>query len=194
MEKGVSAMRALHEPRVHGLWLLLILALCAPAGAQMAPAVQPASASTVIVPGYAIGPWTLDTTVADLAWILGARTVVLSPDVQFRKEVVVATWTSPPLVAIHGPGEDVLQAIGIAAQGYTTREHLGVGAREDQITGAYGRPSLVIQLPSRPKVLIYNTLGLAFQIAYDVASGTYGGAERVFVFRPGEAAAIWRVP
>lgn len=187
-------MRALHAPRGHALWLLLILALCAPAGAQVAPAAQPASASTVIVPGYAIGPWTLDTTVADLAWALGARTVVLSPSAEFRKEVEVATWTSPPLVAVHGPGENVLQALGIAAAGYATREHLGVGAREEQITGAYGRPSLVIQPASRPKVLIYNTLGLAFEIAYDLASGTYGGAERVFVFRPGEASAIWRTP
>lgn len=191
-----SSMRA---ARTSGLLLLLVLAVSMSAGAQapspMGSTSGAPSPSTTIVPGYAIGPWTLDTSWTDLVWMLQARAVRLSsPGPQFRPEVEVDTWRSPSVTAVRGPSDNTVQALGIGASDYVTRERIGVGATEEQITAAYRAPSAVVQFPSRPKVLVYNALGLAFQVSFDPAAGSYGPVERVFVFRPGRAARIWRVP
>lgn len=191
-------MRTLaHAARVHALWLAMALLLPVSVGAQTAPstAPQPApAASTTIVPGYAIGPWSLDMSFATLVWDLGVRTVSLGhPDPQFRGDVTVDAWASPPVVAVRAPTENAVQALGIAAPGYATRERVGVGATEDEVTAAYGQPSATVQPPSRPKTLIYDSLGLAFEESFDAARGAYGPVDRVFVFRPGQAASIWRL-
>lgn len=184
----------------YGLVALVVLALAAAATAQpeqerdATPSIW-ASARTVIVPGQAIGPWSLDMTFTDLIWTLGVRTVLLSPPgPQYRTELEYTAWSNPPVVAIHGYADNRLYALGIADSGYVTREGVGVGASEAQVTTAYGRAPSVVLLPARPKMLLYNEKGVAFQVAFNSASGTYGAVERIFVFWPGQAGAIWRVP
>jgi hypothetical protein len=176
--------------RLHAFWLALVLGLPLSAGAQTTPAPAP----TVIVPGYAIGPWSLDMSFADLVWDLGIRTVSLNhPGPQFRGNVTVDEWASPPVVAVHGPADNAVEALGISAPGYRTREQVGVGATEDQVVAAYGQATAVIQPPSRSKLFIYDNLGLAFDVSFDAASGQYGAVDRVFVFRPGQAADVWQI-
>jgi len=179
----------------HGLMLLIVLAVAASAGAQGASTRPAPSPATVIVPGQAIGPWTLDMSHTDLLWSLGTRRPFLSGlGPQFRNDLVVSVWASPNVVAFHDAGDDIVHALGIAEPEYATRERIGVGATEDQVIGAYGLASSVLQLPARPKFLIYDARGLAFQMRFNTVSGTYGPVERVFVFRPGRARVIWRTP
>ncbi len=180
-----------------GLAALLVLAVVGGAWAQGTP-VTPASPqpdATAIVPGQAIGKWSLDMTFADLIWNLGVRTVLLTPPgPQYRTELEYTAWSDPPVVAIHGFADNTVYALGIADAAYTTREHVGVGVREDVVRGTYGPSPGVVQPPARPRMLVYNDRGLAFQIAFNPASGGYGPVERVFVFRPGQGGAIWRAP
>ncbi len=178
----------------YGLVLLAVLAIGAAAMAQGAP---PAGLGpdTVIVPGRSIGPWSLDTSFANLLWSLGVRDIRLTsiPGSQFRNDLEQSSWPDPPVVAIHGPMDDMVYALGIAASRYMTREGVGVGASEEKVVAAYGPASSVVQAPARPKYLIYNNRGLAFQVAVDPVSGKYSTVDRVFVFRPGRAGAIWRL-
>ncbi len=178
------------------IWLLA-LAVAISAGVQSLPGpaagVTPA---TVIVPGLSIGPWTLDMTFANLIWTLGTRTVDLNgPGPQFRTNsgIAMSAWAAPSLVAFHGVADNAVYALGTGDAGYATREGIGVGAAEARVTGAYGREATVIQGPGS-KFVIYDTKGVAFQMAFNTVSGAYGGVERVYVFRPGRAGAIWRTP
>jgi hypothetical protein len=196
-------MRMARLAGVHGLWIVVVLALATATGAQQSP-MNPMSSSRTIVPGYAIGPWTLDMSWTDLIWNLGVRSVALSNTApagagnragfQFRPNVEVDVWADRSIVAVHAPGDNDIQALGIGTRDYLTRDHVGVGASQDQITTAYGAAPAVVQSTSRPKVLLYNNLGLAFQMSFDPATGAYGPVEAVYVFRPGLAGNIWRVP
>ncbi len=178
----------------YGLMLLAVLAFGATATAQGAP---PAGLGpdTVIVPGQSIGPWSLDMSFTELLWALGVRSVSVRsvPGPQFRNELEMSSWPDPPVVAIHGSIDETLYGLGIAGSRYMTRERIGAGATEAKVIGAYGPASWVVQPPSRPKFLIYNDRGLAFQIAFNPVSGEYGAVERVYVFRPGRGGAIWRI-
>lgn len=189
-----SLMRMARLAGVHGLWIVVVLTLATATGAQQSP-MNPMSSSRMIVPGYAIGPWTLDMNWTDLIWNLGVRAVALSKaGYQFRTSVEVDAWRDSSVVVVHETGDNAVQALGIANRDYLTRDHVGVGASQDQITTAYGAAQAVVQSPSRPKILLYNTLGLAFQMSFDPATGAYGATEAVYVFRPGLAGNIWRVP
>lgn len=53
----------------------------------------------------------------------------------------------------------------------------------------------MLELPSRTRTLIYDTRGIAFEFEFVPATNQFGpGVGRVFVFRPGQARAIWRLP
>ncbi len=173
------------------LMLMLLVGLASSAGAQ-APGYTQASGS-LVVPGSAIGNLSLDMAVSDYYWRFGPTTVNLSgAGPLFRPTVVAEAWSDPPVMMVYRPGDNVLLALGSTDDGAMTRERIGMGATEDKVTKAYGSPSAVVQIPSRPKILIYDVLGLAFQIAFDTAQGKYTTVERVFVFRPGHGGAIWR--
>ncbi len=178
----------------YGLMLFAVLAIGAAAAAQGTPP-PGLGPDTVIVPGQSIGPWSLDMSFTQLLWTIGIRSVSIRsvPDPQFRNELAMSSWPNPPVVAIHGSIDETLYGLGIAGSRYMTRERIGAGATEAKVTGAYGPASQVVQPPSRPKFLIYNDRGLAFQIAFDPVSGEYRAVERVYVFRPGRAGAIWRI-
>jgi hypothetical protein len=174
--------------------LALLVALATSASAQLGYP-PPTAAAGTIEPGFAIGPVSLDAKLADLYWNFGQPMVQPSgAGPLFRADVMMEVWANPPTVALFHPAENAPAALGTAAGGSATRKGVGVGSGQDRITGTYGQPTAVVSLPSRPKVLIYNALGIAFQIGYDTSSGSYTNAEWVFVFHPGRAGAIWRTP
>lgn len=167
------------------LTLLLLVVLVASAGAQVP--------GGLVVPGYAIGDLSLDMGIGDYYWRLGKTAVNLSgPGPLFRPVVAATEWPFPPVMVVYLPGDYTPLALGSAEDGAMTRERIGMGSTESQVRKAYGSPSAVVLILSRPKMLIYDALGLAFQIEFDAAQRTYTTVERVFVFRPGHAAAIWR--
>jgi len=183
--------------RRYGLVVGLILAVAASASAQATAPSPGAAPSNVIVAGQAIGPWTLDMTFAEFIWNLGPRNTQLTgPGPQFRTDtgIEMSAWTSPPLVAFHGTADNMVYALGIADPGYATPQRIGVGVSEARVVAAYGAPSAVIQLLHRPKFLIFDGQGLAFQIALNPVTGAYGPVERVYIFRPGRAGGVWRTP
>ncbi|SRR5579884_219210 len=176
---------------------LVLLALCAigPAGLAAPAGAQSPSPSTIVVPGYAVGEWTLDMTVADLLFRLGVPlTNPSAPDPLVQRSLEQRAWDTPPVVALSRPEDNVVAALGIRARGYATPEHAGVGSTEAQVTAAYGAPSATIQAPGRPRLLVYDATGVAFQLAYDPATKAYATVDAVFVFRPGRANQIWRMP
>jgi hypothetical protein len=177
------------------LALTVLVALALGAGAQT-PGYQPMlEGSSVIVPGYALGPWSLDLTIEDMYWNLGQTQPHpngLGP--QFRPGVEGRFWWGLPVEVLTTAGENMILALGSPSSDYATRQHIGVGSEEGKVTSTYGKPSAVVLLPSRPKVLIYDTLGVAFEIAYNIGEGSYGAVDSVFVFRPGKAGMIWQTP
>ncbi|HEX2714508.1 MAG TPA: hypothetical protein VHM88_20125, partial [Candidatus Acidoferrales bacterium] len=151
--------------------------------------------SSVIVPGYAIGPYSLDLSVADFLWNHGQTRVRLNAlGPQFRGGVEGRFWWDLPVEVLTTAGDNAVLALGSPSSDYATRQHIGVGSEEAKVTSTYGKPSAVVLVVGRPKVLIYDTLGVAFQIAYNLDEGGYGAVNTVFVFRPGQAAVIWRTP
>lgn len=174
--------------------LALTVALATSASAQLGYN-SPASATGTIEPGFAIGGLTLDAKLTDIYWNLGQPIVQPSgAGPLFRADVMMEFWPNPPTVALFHPAENAPAALGTAAGGSGTRKGVGVGSGQDRITAAYGQPTAVVSLPARPKVLIYNSLGIAFQIGYDTSAGAYRNAEWVFVFHPGQGSTIWRTP
>lgn len=177
------------------LALTVLVALATVAGAQP-PGYSPMlEGSSVIVPGYAMGPYSLDLSVADIYWSLGQTKVHLNTlGPQFRPSVEGRFWWGLSIEVLTMPGETAILALGYRDSGYSTRQNIGVGSGEAEVTKTYGKPSAVVLIPARPKVLIYDTLGVAFEIAYNIEEGGYGNVDSVFVFRPGQAGAIWRTP
>lgn len=156
------------------------------------PAAPPA---LLVVPGLGVGRWTLDHKLADYVWQFGVPQVRASgTDVVFRPQMDETSWATPPLAVVYPPSSDTVWAVGTSDPGAQTIDKVGVGSTEEQVTTAYNDATVVLQVPLRSKTLIYDARGIAFELAYVPATGQYGAAHRVFVFRPGLARAIWRLP
>lgn len=182
--------------RTLGVFALTVLVALATAAGAQPPGYSPMlDGSSVIVPGYAMGPYSLDLSVADLYLRLGQTRVHLNAlGPQFRPSVQGMFWWGLSILVLTMPSETAILALGYRDSNYATRQQIGVGSEEAQVTKTYGKPSAVVQIRARPKVLIYDTLGVAFEIAYNIAEGGYGNVDSVFVFRPGQAGAIWKTP
>jgi len=186
--------------------MILVLALPAGALAQYSTTTttpsgtQPAApAPLLVVPGLGVGQWTLDGKLAEYIWVMGDTIVSeLRPsgtDPAFRQQLDEKSWSSPRIFAVYPPASNVVWALGTAEPGARTIDHVGVGSTEQQLTAAYADPPTVLELPLRTRTLIYDNRGIAFEFEYAPATGQYSPtAGRVFVFRPGQARAIWRLP
>lgn len=178
--------------------VMIAAAAAGPGAAQPAPGAD--SSSGIVVPGYAIGRWNLDMTVAEIFWQRSetVRTQDLrssSPGIQFRANVLAWMWESPSLVALFFPlTNSVTTAVASADRGYATVERIGVGTGESQVIAAYGTPSAIVEIPNRPRTFVYDARGVAFEFPPVPGTGRYGPVSRTYVFRPGQAAAIWRTP
>lgn len=177
------------------LALTVLVAFATFAGAQPPGYAPPLEGSSVIIPGYAIGSYSLDLRVADLYWTRGLTRLSLSGlGPQFRPGLEGRLWWDLPVLVLTTSGENSILALGSSSVDFATRQHIGAGSEEAKVTSTYGKASAIVLIPSRPKVLIYDTLGVAFEIAYRIAEGGWGNVDSVYVFRPGQAAMIWRTP
>jgi hypothetical protein len=185
--------------------LIVTLALPAVAWAQ----------GLIVTPGRGIGPWTLDRRLADYVWISGDVNLlngtnvplgdvrVNGTDPQFMQLLSEESWQEPNelfvephrIFVVYPAASDTIWAFGTTDPGAQTTEHVGVGSTADQVTAAYQAPQFVQQLPLRSRTLIYDARGVAFEFEYAPSTGQYAtGVGRVWVFRPGQAKDIWRLP
>ena len=159
----------------------------------------PGRASFTVVPGLGIGQWPLDGKLADYIWVMGDTIISdIRPsgtDLPFRQQLEEKSWQAPRIFVVYPPASDTVWAVGTAEPAAQTMEHVGVGSTEAQATGAYQAPQFIQTLPLRSRTLIYDSRGIAFEYAYVPATGQFASyAGRLFVFRPGQARAIWRLP
>ncbi len=165
------------------------------AAQPLVPSVAEPAPRPLVVPGFAIGDWNLDVALKDFRFQLGPPQVRMSgTDIVFRRELVETSWEGPTVIVVHPPISDVVWAIGTSDRGARTVEGIGNGSSEQQVTAAYGVPPTVLELALRSKSLIYGDRGVAFEMPYVPTTQRYGAVGRVFVFRPGQAVAIWRLP
>jgi hypothetical protein len=172
------------------------------------PAVALAQSGLLVTPGLGIGGWTLDRKLADYNWVHGDVNLLNGEDVpladvrtngtevQFFQTLDEKSWRLPNrLYLIYPPMSDTVWAVGSTEWAVQTKERVGVNSSQQQITGAYHAPEFIQQLPLRSRTLIYDGRGVAFEFEYMPESGQYSpSVARVWVFRPGQAKAIWRLP
>lgn len=183
--------------------MILILALPVGVVAQTTttqPAAQPAApAPLIVVPGLGVGQWTLDGKLADYIWVMGDKIVSdvrpSGTDPAFRPQLDEKSWSTPRIFVVYPPASNTVWAVGTAEPGARTIDKVGVGSTEQQLIAAYVDSQTVLELPLRTRTLIYDSRGIAFEFEFATATGQYGPTVgRVFVFRPGQARAIWRLP
>jgi hypothetical protein len=172
--------------------LVLVLPVTGFAQSTQQPAAPPPVA---VVPGLGVGDWTIDRKFADYVFQLGVpNTATNGVDLSFRSQLEETSWAAPSVVVVYPPASNVVWALGTNDAGAKTVERVGVGSTEEQVVAAYGAPPLTLELPLRSKTLIYDDRGVAFELGFMPAAGKYGATARVFVFRPGQGRAIWRLP
>jgi hypothetical protein len=179
--------------------IALILVLGVPAGAVAQP---PAAIPSIFIvtPGLGVGQWTVDSHLADYVFVMGetvvAETDPSGTDQVFRPQLEEKNWPSTPRIFVVYPAaSDTVWAVGTDDPNAKTSDRVGVGSTEAQITAIYQPPQQILELPVRSRTLIYDTRGIAFEFEYAPATAQYSPkAGRVFVFRPGQAHAIWRLP
>ncbi|MHB8732065.1 MAG: hypothetical protein ACYDAB_09765 [bacterium] len=181
--------------------MMTILMLALPAGALAQPAAPPVIPSIfLVVPGLGVGQWTVDGQLADYIFVMGDDQVAeIRPsgtDLVFRPQLAEKSWPSTPRIFIvYPPTSSTVWAVGTDDPNTRTIDHVGVGSSQDQVTAAYQDPQTVLELPLRSRTMIYDTRGIAFEYEYLPATGQFSPmAGRIFVFRPGQARAIWRLP
>jgi len=175
--------------------MALVCAVSVGAWAQMGPPGPPPPAP-LIVPGRSIGKWTLDTKLVDLIEQNVAQATIVSPSNEFQKGLWYHEWhnPNPPLVVLTPYGSVNLIMLGTYDKSFKTPEGLGVGSTPQQITAVYNDAQITLRPGVGSETLIYNTVGIAFDLPYDALVKGYSVVERVYVFRIGQAALIWRVP
>lgn len=172
--------------------IAMILLLALPVGALAQP-------SLVVVPGLGVGRWTVDVKLADYVFKMGetlvADTRPSGTDLVFRPGFDEKSWASPRIFVVYPVASNTVWAVGTSEADARTADHVGVGSTEQQVTAAYQDPQATLDLPLRSHTLIYDTRGIAFEYPLVPATGQWSPtAGRVFVFRPGQAKEIWRLP
>jgi hypothetical protein len=182
-------------------YIAVVLALALPSGALAQPAAPPAHPGIfLVVPGLGIGQWTVDGKLAEYIFIMGDNVIsevrAGGNDLVFRPQLEEKSWSSTPRIFIvYPPSSDSIWAVGTDDPNARTIDRVGVGSNEQQLIAAYQDPQAVLELPLRTRTLIYDGRGVAFEFEFVPATGQYSPtAGRVFVFRPGQARAIWRLP
>ena len=173
--------------------LILMLALPAVAIAQTPPVPY------VVTPGAAIGQWPLDGKVADFSWTMADNSIVdvavSGTELLFRQNLWEKSWQTPRIYVVFVPTSETVLAVGSTEPGAQTADRVGVGSSEQQLTAVYQDPQLVFEVPLHARTLIYDNRGVAFEYQYVPATGHWSPkANRVFVFRPGQARTIWQIP
>lgn len=176
----------------------IVLMLALPLGAVAQSGAQP-PAPLVVVPGLGVGQWTVDRHLADFVFALGDTIVAdIRPsgtDLVFRPQLDEKSWSGPRIFVVYPHTSNVVWAVGTSEPDARTIDHVGIGSSAQQLTAAYHDPQMTLELATRSRTLIYDTLGIAFEFQYAPESGQFSPTVgRVVVFRPGQGKAIWRVP
>jgi hypothetical protein len=190
---------------LHAMRIVLILMLALPAAAVAQSTAQPAQQPVNpgifrVVPGLGIGQWTLDGKLAEYIFVMGDSVISEARsggnDLVFRPQLEEKSWLSTPRIfVVYPPTSDTIWAVGTDDPNARTIDQTGVGSNEQQLIAAYQDPQMVLEQPLRTRTLIYDIRGVAFEFEFVPATGQYSPtAGRVFVFRPGQARAIWRLP
>ena len=170
---------------------VLILLLLAP------PAVSQVPDDKLIVPGQRIGKWTLEMTIDDLlrmngprqpmGEISGSREAIVrleGPDVA-SADFWVHRWDLLRLrVFTIGRESHRVWGLQTSDPGYKTARGVSVDVPRAAVETAYGRPTALVPRLDTGQVLIYDELGLALSVPFNVLF--------VIVFRPGTAKERWK--
>jgi hypothetical protein len=177
--------------------LMMMLMLALPAGALAQPVT---SSIFLVVPGLGVGQWTVDGKVADYIFVMGdslvAETRPSGTDLVFRPQLEEKSWSSTPRIfVVYPPTSETVWAVGTDDPHARTTDRVGVGSSQEQVTAAYQDPQAVLELPLRSRTMIYDSRGIAFEFEYLPATGQFSPTVgRTFVFRPGQAREVWRLP
>lgn len=181
--------------------IALILVLAVPAVPLAQSAAAAATPSIFLVtPGLGVGQWTVDGKLVDYIFVMGdtivAETDPSGTDLVFRPELQEKNWPATPRIFVVYPvASNTIWAVGTDDQNAQTVDKVGVGSTEQEITAVYQSPQTTLELPLRSRTLIYDARGIAFEFEFVPATGQFSSrVGRVFVFRPGQAKSIWRVP
>lgn len=181
--------------------VMMVLMLALPGGAFAQTAAAPVTPSIfLVVPGLGVGQWTVDGKLAEYIFVMGDKVVAETrpsgTDPVFRPQLEEKSWSSTPRIfVVYPPTSDTVWAVGTDDPHTRTVDRVGVGSTQDQASAAYQDPQAVLELPFRSRTIIYDSRGIAFEFEYLPAAGQFSPTiGRVFVFRPGQARAIWRLP
>lgn len=180
--------------RVHyggGLhWLMVVLLVLT------VPANLPAADDTLIIPGVRVGQLTLAMTVDDLVRINGRAIPILimaglPPAADAVYDHTVLTWDRVAALTFDRRGRVEVLLVGRPAsyigRSYKTGRGISMDSTRAAVLRAYGPPTAE-NVPERYQTrLIYDPLGIAFQVD---ASGRMVG---IAIFRPGMADRYWHL-
>jgi hypothetical protein len=165
------------------LRLFVILLLAAHGlSASAAPA-----ASTVIVPGRALGDLTVEMSLAEIKQRLGPPAdcgSLLNP-----RDIGVCEWKTLGIwVSYDIPSEEtrVLTKDVAADPAWRTEQDLGGSSSRDDVMRVHGPPDIIIPVPpAKVETYRYVDLGIQFTMVADTASPRDGRINEIGVFRPG---------
>lgn len=183
--------------RLRGLTLNLLLPALA-ATTQIAQA--QVSPEKLILPGKAIGPWTLAMSIDDLIRLNGAKKPLGAPEGEAEillrnlrdstRDLWAHRWDHLRLRAV--TFERTSKAIeGLTSSEPTLRtpEGVGIGSTRAEVEAAYGLPSAVTDANGRQMHMIYDSIGITFRV-----SNEYSKVELINVFPQNTARQRWKFP
>jgi hypothetical protein len=151
------------------------------------PATSQVFDDNLIVPGTRIGKWTLTTTVGDLLQTFGPTPgLTLPPGPLYQAGFTLLAWPSSPSLSVLTRDRRKIELLFIGSRGgdYTTEKGVSVGKAGTFVLEGYGSPGT--RVPANRNILVYDDIGIAFNVSDDRVS-------TIFVFRAREAASIWRL-
>lgn len=155
--------------------------------------------NTALVPGKAIGPWTLEMTIDDLTRLNGPKTPVGQPDgeaeiplrnLQDSARLLWAhRWDKLRLRAVTFERESIaVEGLTTPDPAYRTAEGIGVGSYRTEVERAYGPPTAVTKANDRQVHLIYDSMGITFRVGNESTK-----VELVNIFPAATARQRWRM-
>lgn len=166
-----------------GLFLLFLL-LLAPSATSQVPD------DKLIVSGQRIGKWTLEMTLDDLVRMNGpAVGLPPPPSPLYVGTLILYSWRTSPLTALTRDRRrtDALMISGPepGADTFKTEKSIGIGSTRSSVIAAYANPPATIPVNPTTANLIYDEIGIAFNVVND-------RVDAIWVFRTRTAASVWR--
>lgn len=154
---------------------------------------------TALVPGKAIGRWTLDMSIDDLTRLNGPKSPVGPPEgeaeiplrnLQDSTRLLWAhRWDKLRLrVVTFERDSRVVEGLTTPDPAYRTTEGIGVGSSRAEVEHAYGQPTAITKANERQVHMIYDSLGITFRVGNESAK-----VELVNVFPANTARQRWRI-